>query len=200
MKLILTPTSPYARKVRILIRERGAESLVHECVLLPLEDPPELRCLNPLGKVPVLIPEDDEPIFDSPLIVEYLDQHLPGDPLLPAQQAARFASLRWQALADGIVDAALAATFERMRQDAAPSEFWMDRWRKAVLFGLEAAEAKAHALPSFPDVGAIAMVCALGYLDLRHHDLSWRQRSPHLATWFGRVESRASFIATAPPP
>lgn len=199
MRLLYSPLSPYARKVRVLIRERGALDLFVEEIVNPLETGETLRRVNPLGKIPVLLSSSEAPLFDSPLIIEYLDAVLPGEHLLPSEGENRWRVLRQQALADGIMDAALAMTFEKMRVDAAPSAFWMVRWREAVSRGVLELENRSEELHPLPDIGSIAIACALGYLDLRCEQLHWRKHAPVLAGWYAKAAERQSMRDTTPP-
>lgn len=198
MKLLFSPNSPFARKVRVFVRERGAQPLVSEIVMQPFDGPPALLSANPLGKVPVLQLEGGTSLMDSPLIVEFLDVNLPGEPTLPIGGVRRWATLRRQAIADGLMDAAVAIVFERQRHDAAPSEHWVNRWTQAIERSVLALEAEATQLAPSPDIGSIAVACALGYLDFRHGDLEWRSNAPQLSQWFRQQANRSSMLDTAP--
>ncbi|WP_179044462.1 glutathione S-transferase family protein [Sphingobium lactosutens] len=198
MKLALTPNSPFARKVRVFIRERGGATLVSEEVMQPLENPASLRAINPLGKVPVLTLPDASSLFESALIVEYLDGILPGPASIPPAGIPRWSTLRNQAIADGLMQAAVSMTFERARSDASPSAYWLERWRIAIEHAIEELDRQARKFPDYPDPGSIATACALAYLDFRHAALAWRNVAPDLASWFGEVATRPSMIDTAP--
>lgn len=198
MKLLYTPNSPYARKVRVLIRERAATQLVDEEIVQPLDEPEGFRDINPLGKIPVLIIPDEEPLVDSPLIMEYLDANLPGRAESPATGRQRWTGLRRHALADGILDAAVSTVFEKNRTDAAPSPFWLGRWRRAMLSGVAALDAAVASMPAALDCDGIAIACALGYLDFRHADLDWRASAPTLTGWHALAAARPSFTQTVP--
>lgn len=200
LTLYYTMTSPFARKVRLLIRERGGGHLVEEIVNAPLDNPADLRAANPLGKIPVLLTGDAGPLFDSPVIVEYLDTALPGEPLLPPSGPERWHMLRRQAVADGVMEAGVALTFERLRTDAAPSPYWCDRWRRAIYAGVQSFAVDIGALSEWPDIGAIAIAAALDYLDFRHADLDWRVAVPGLTDWFADARTQGSMRETSPYP
>lgn len=198
MKLYSSPTSPFARKIRIVIREKGASHLIAEEMVAALSDPAELHAANPLGKVPALLLDDGATLFDSPLIGEYLDTTLGGPTLLPPAAAARWQAQRLHAIGDGIAEAAVSLTFERNRPEAERSANWMGRWHRAIIRSLDLLEAEAASLDGPLTLGAIAVGCALGYLDFRHDDLGWREGRPHLAAFFKKISGRPAFQETAP--
>lgn len=190
-----SPTSPFGRKVKIAIAELGLEGRV-EVVPADTNDPAEsLRRQNPLGKVPTLVFEDGSTLFDSRVIIEYLDHLVGGDRLFPAGQA-RFAQLRLQALADGICDAGLLQVYEvRLRPAEMRSQAWTENQAGKVARALATLEA---APPPYerPRIGEIALACALGYLDLRF-DGAWRADHPALVAWLhGFAAKVPAFEAT----
>lgn len=199
MKLYHSSTSPFARKVRVLIREKGALAQVTEETTSAMSDPQSLIEANPLGKVPALILKDGASYFDSPLICEYLDAVLGGVALFPAAGPERWQALRFQALADGIMDAAVSLVFENNRPEAQRSEMWMGRWNRAVERGIGVLEQEVSLLDGPLDIGGIATGAALGYLDLRHAAMNWQARAPELAGWWRDLAKRPSFAETAPP-
>lgn len=163
----------------------------------PLADPPALRAVNSLGKIPVLIRDDGRALFDSPVICEYLDSLGLEPRLIPADAAARIEVLMRQALADGIMDAAFSLVMERRRPEAQQSPEWIERWSGAILRGV-------RALPVAPpasdiDLGDLTAACALGYLDFRLPDLDWRAGGTELAGWYAEITARPSIARTAPP-
>jgi glutathione S-transferase len=182
LTLRTSPTSPFGRKVRIAAALLGLEARV-AIVLADAGDPADsLRRQNPLGKIPTLIAEDGEAIFDSRVIVEYLDGLAGGGRLIPTDFAARIAALTLQALADGIGDAALLQVYEqRMREPAERSAKWVDYQAEKVKRALAALEAQPPEAGA-THVGAIALACALGYLDLRFAG-QWRANHPRLVGW-----------------
>lgn len=196
LRLLYSPASPYARKVRIVAIECARHDGIELVEAAPLSDPPALRVANPLGKVPTLVLPDGSALFDSRVICEYLIPQ--GSPLLPATGEPRWRVLRMQALADGMMDLAFATVMESRRPPAERSDMWLERWR----VGLEHSIAAADALDTLdtPDwtLGEIALVCALGYLDLRlSAPVPWRSRAPRLAAWYDRQCARPSVAATA---
>lgn len=199
MKLWYSPTSPYARKVLVCAAERGLDDSI-ELVNTKMGDTQSgLRADNPLDKVPTLITGNGMALYDSPVICEYLDS-LPGGPaLFPPAGAERWMALRLQALADGLLDAALACVMERNRPNESE--------RSAGFVGLQkgkisrALDEMESAVTGFGDglhIGVIAVGCALGYLDLRFADDEWRQDHPALNAWYESFSQRPSMIASGP--
>ena len=199
MKLYCSHTSPFARKVRVLIREKGATARVTEEAVSAMEDPAALHAANPLGKVPALILKDGSSWFDSPLICEFLDVTLEGPSMIPASHVERFRVLRHQALADGLMDAAVSIVFERNRPEAQRSEMWIGRWSRAIERSLAVLEDEVVSLDGPVDLGSIAVGAALGYLDFRHGGLGWQNNQTELAGWWRDFAKRPSFAETAPP-
>ncbi len=189
MILRSSPASPFGRKVKIAAALLGLSGRI-EVVLADTTDPYEaLRTQNPLGKIPALILEDGRVLYDSPVIVEYLDALAGGGQIIPSG-AGRFAALTRQAMADGILDAALLQVYEaRFREPEHRSAKWLDLQAGKVARGLTAAE---RDLPeTFREIGAITLACALGYLDLRFAG-AWRAGHPVLVAWL------ESFAAAVP--
>ncbi len=155
-----------------------------------------LRGENPLGKIPALILEDGEVLFDSAVIAEYLDWLAGGDKIIPAEPADRFRALTLQALADGIMDAALLQVYEALFRDPALHVAkWLDHQSAKVARGLAALDAAPPAQEA-RDIGAVALACALGYLDLRFSG-AWRADHPRLAAWLdGFAAAVPAFEAT----
>lgn len=200
MKLLTSLTSPFGRKARVVVIERGCEDVEIVPANSMAADGP-VSGLNPLGKVPVLVLDDGETLFDSPVICEFLDQHAGSPTLLPPEGMARIRVLRDQALADGLLDAAVATVFETRRPEAQQSPLWLERWRDAVTRSLdvmEAAAAEKDEASESLDLGGVAWGCALGYLDFRLDALGWREGRPALTAWAERTLARESFATTAP--
>jgi glutathione S-transferase len=200
MKLIGSLTSPYVRKARIVLAEK------HIGYNFELEAPWDADTpvpnYNPLGKVPVLVMDDGTTLFDSRVIVEYLDNINPVSRLIPESNRRRIMVKRWEALADGICDAAAAIFLERKRNETEQSADWISRQQKKVTRGLEAA---AHELAdkkwcdgNVYTLADIALGCALGYLSFRFSEIEWRNTFTNLADLFDRLEKRPSFAETAP--
>ncbi|HEX5276874.1 MAG TPA: glutathione S-transferase [Fluviicoccus sp.] len=197
MKLIASLTSPFARKVRILLLEKR---LPFELVVdIPWNAETRVPDFNPLGKVPVLLNPDGESFYDSRVIAEYLELAA-GPCFIPDQPERRIAVRRMEALADGISDAAATVFLERKRPREQVSEEWIERQMLKMDRGLAAAVVMLPAAPdAAPDLGQIALECALGYLDLRFPEYGWRERFPELAAFHHRMLQRESIRATLPP-
>ncbi len=199
LKLRWSPTSPYVRKVMMVLIERGLEDRVERVTTDPWSADTDLGKDNPLCKVPALTLEDGTTLFDSPVIVEYLDSLGDRAPLLPNAGPARWAALRLQAIADGICDAAILRRLESMRPDGEKSANWMERQRKAVARSLDLLEAEAASLDGEATIGTLAALVALGYLDFRFGHEDWRVGRPALTAWFAKASDRDSLRRTAPP-
>lgn len=201
MKLLASLTSPYARKVRITLAEKKIEcELVQEAPWAADTTVPEY---NPLGKVPVLVLDDGTALYDSRVIVEYLDTVSPVSRLIPEPSRQRIAVRRWEALADGICDAAIAILQESKRPAPQQDPVTMTRQRQKIDRGL--AEF-ANELGDKPwcagdayTLADIATGCALAYLDFRHPSIDWRGEFPSLLRLLDKLAKRQSFQDTVPP-
>ena len=198
MQLLYAPTSPYARKCRVVARERGLMDRIEEVAVNPHESPAELLAKNPLSKVPTLVLDDGRAVFDSPVICELLDG-LDGAPrLIPAVGAGRFTVLVTAALAQGMTDAAVNMVMEGRRPESERSPGMVQRWEASILRGLEVMMDHLNALPESLTLGHIACGTALGYLDLRHGYLNWRDGRDELAQWFEDINARPAMRETDP--
>jgi glutathione S-transferase len=202
LKLIYAPTSPYARKVRIALAEKKIECQFVE--MSPWAPDTQVPQYNPLGKIPVLMLDDDTPLYDSRVIVEYLDNVSPVSRLIPEPARQRIVVRRWEALADGITDAAVGVVLERRRPAKLQSSDYIDRQLGKVAGGLaemarDLAD-KAWCNGEAYSLADIAAGCAFGYLDLRHPDIDWRGEYPNLARHSDKLAKRQSFADTVPPP
>jgi glutathione S-transferase len=191
MILRSSPLSPFGRKVRIAL---GLLGLMHE-VTIEAADPADandsVRRQNPLGKIPVLLLEDGSALYDSRVIVEYLDHRAGGGKIIPRTPAARFAALRLQALCDGIADASILIVYEtRWRQAAHHEPKWLEHQAGKVARALGVLEADPPGLDTIPNVGQIMLACALGYRDVRFAG-SWRDDHPRLVAWLDRFAARS---------
>jgi glutathione S-transferase len=200
MKLIGSLTSPYVRKTRVVLAEKKIEC---EFVLDASGDENSVAPYNPLGRVPVLVFDDDSTLFDSRVIVEYLDNLAPNNRLIPPPGRERIAVRRWEALADGICDAAIAAVMESRRKGAKKSEEFIGRQRATIDRGLTACAAELGEQPwcfgTAITLADIAVGSMLGYLSLRFPDIAWRESHPNLARLHDKLMQRPSFADTAPP-
>jgi glutathione S-transferase len=203
MKLIGALTSPYVRKVRIVMAEK---KLDFQLVLEDVWGSDAILKSNPLGKVPCLVMEGGEAVFDSRVIVEYLDTLSPVGRLIPASGRERVEVRTWEALADGLLDAAILARLEANwagRQPGERSQAWIDRQMSRVHGAVEAmgrglAE-KPWCAGSHFSLADVAVGCALGYLDFRFPHIDWRRSQPHLARLAEKLNTRPSFVDTLPP-
>lgn len=184
-----SPASPFGRKVKIAAHLLGLMDRI-EITAADTTDPSEpLRQQNPLGKIPTLVLPEGTTLFDSRVIVEYLD-HLAGGGQLIPQGEERFAQLRLQALADGLMDAALIQVYEvRFRPAEGRNADWVSHQAGKVSRTLLALELSPPAFEGTPRVGEIALACALGYLDLRFEG-SWRTEHPKLVAWLDDFAAR----------
>jgi glutathione S-transferase len=193
-----TPMSPFGRKVRMAISRLGLWDRIEMVKADPLDPNDVLRRDNPLGKIPVLITDDGQAVYDSRVILEYLDHVAGGGRLIPATWPARVETLTLQAMADGVMDACILIVYEgRHRPEALHHPPWLDYQRGKVVRGLTAF-AKEPADAARFDVGTIAAACMLGYLDLRKQ-VEWRPEFPTLVGWLDQFRGKhPEFDATAP--
>ncbi|MBY0269040.1 MAG: glutathione S-transferase [Burkholderiales bacterium] len=200
MKLIGTTTSPYTRKVRVVLAEKRMEC--EFVVDAPNTDTSTVTRYNPLGKIPVLVLDDESTLFDSRVIAEYLDSASPGNRLIPEEKRPRIQARRWEALADGCTDAAVALVMEKRRPPAQQSAEWIARQQgkvdRALQMMADDLAAKAWCTGDFFSLADIALGCCLGWLELRLPDLPWRRNHPNLARLADKLALRPSFKDTAP--
>jgi len=203
MKLIGATTSPYVRKVRIVMAEKKLDyQFVTEDVWAA---DTTIGQSNPLGKVPCLVMEGGEALFDSRVIVEYLDTLSPVGKLIPAVGRERAEVKTWEALADGVLDALILARLENNwagRTKAQRSQAWIDRQLGKAHASLKAMSQglgdKPFCAGIYLSLGDIAVGCALGYLDFRFADIDWRSTYPNLAKLHEKLGQRQSFVDTKP--
>ena len=183
MILRSSPPSPFGRKVKLALGILGLENEVTIEKADPTDVSDSLRKQNPLGKIPTLIIEDGAVLYDSPVILEYLDTRAGGGKIIPKDPQARIAALTLQALCDGILDAGILLVYEgRWRPPEMAVAKWLDHQRGKVERALAVLEASPPKLDSVPNVGAITLACALGYGDLRFEG-KWRADHPKLVAW-----------------
>jgi len=202
MKLLGADLSPYVRKVRVVLAEKKIDAQYQRLDLS--QDLDFLRQYNPLGKIPCLLVDDRSAIFDSRVIVEYLDNLTPVHRLIPPSGRQRVDVRTIEALADGLLDAAVLIRQEaNLRAEGERSATWVLRQRAKVDAALAALEAYLGEDAWFVDgrysLADIAAGCALGYLDFRFQDIDWRSQYPRLAQHAEKIFTRQSFIDTAPP-
>lgn len=196
MKLFYSPTSPFVRKVMACAIARGIESRIELVPINPHASPDPLTSVNPLSKVPALVADDGAPLFDSPVICEYLDWVGDAAPLFPASGAGRWRALTLQAMGDGMMDAAVGRRGEQGKPREAARDTWMARQKVAVDRGLGMLEAELP--PAGLDIGSLTIACALGYLDFRFAAEPWREAHPKLAAWFAATAAQPALARTVP--
>lgn len=200
MILIGSLTSPYVRKIRIVLAEKKID---YDLVLdSPWAEGNRVATLNPLGKVPVLVLDDDSTLYDSRVIAEYLDMVAPNSRLLPASGRERISVKRWEALADGVLDAAVAAFLESRRPDGERSPSWIARQLGKTNLALKAMSEELGEQPWCHGNGLsladIAVGCALGYVSFRLGDIRWGEEYPNLSQLYEKLMQRPAFADTVP--
>jgi glutathione S-transferase len=200
MILRSSPASPFARKVRIAASMLGLDRDIKIEPADTVDPADSLRRQNPLGKLPVLILDDGTALYDSRVILEYLDHRAGGGRIIPKEPTARFAALTQQALCDGILDAAILRIYEgRWRPPEHHVAKWVEHQTGKMTRALAALEAAPPGLDTPPHVGQITAACVLGYLDFRFEG-HWRPDHPRLIAWLDRFAAAVpAFAATRPP-
>ena len=203
MKLIGALTSPYTRKVRVVMAEKRLD---FQLVLEDVWNSDGILKSNPLGKVPCLVMEGGEAVFDSRVIVEYLDTLSPVGKLIPPSGRERVEVRTWEALADGVRDAALLARLEATwsgRSSEQRSQPWIDRQLRAMHNALKAMSQglgdKPYCAGNHFTLADVAVGCALAYIDYRFAHIDWRASYPNLNKLLDKLAARPSFVETAPP-
>jgi glutathione S-transferase len=195
MKLLGTNTSPYVRKARLVLLEKN---IPHDYLVDPPREPgSQVARVNPLGRIPALILDDETCVFDSPVIADYVDTLNDTPILIPRTSAlARMRVKRWEALADGIMDSAVVVRTESMRpvanQQADTISLHNNSITRALSFASEQLGQKEWCEGSSISLADLALVSALIYLNLRQPERDWRGQHPNLAKWFARISERAS--------
>ncbi|HWV51926.1 glutathione S-transferase family protein [Pseudorhodoplanes sp.] len=190
MILRSAPPSPFGRKVKIAAGLLGLSDRITIVAADTNDASDDLRTQNPLGKIPTLVLDDGQTLFDSRVILDYLDHIAGGGRIIPREPNARFAALRMQALCDGILDASILRVYEaRYRPQAIHHQPWLDYQADKVVRALAVLEAEPQALDPVPHVGQITLACALGYQDLRFAG-TWRANHPQLVAWLDRFAAQ----------
>lgn len=200
MKLIGSHTSPFVRKVRIVLAEKKME---YELVIdSPWQEDSQVPNFNPLGKIPVFMLDGDTPLFDSRVIVEHIDNVTPNNKLLPAPNRERTEVKRWEALSDGLCDAAIAVLLETKRPKKEQSADWIKRQNEKVTRSLAFMENqlgdKPYCMGTHFSLADITTGVALGYLNFRFPDINWQESQPNLARLYEKLLQRPSFADTMP--
>lgn len=197
MKLYITDPSPYARKCRIVLRERGLADRCEELRVDPYASDPTLVAANPVAQVPALVTEDGTVFTDSPLICAWLDAHgVSGDALIPPGDA-QWPVRRLETLADAGLEMGVKWVLEKRRPEAERSATWIARWQGGLTRTLDALEATDMDAVR-PDLGIISAGVLLTWLDFRHPELDWKSGRPRLVALQTALETRTSFVETSP--
>jgi len=200
MKLIGSLASPFARKVRIVLAEKKIDYEFE--IDNPWKPDAVTPRFNPLGKVPVLVLDDGTALFDSRVIVSFLDNASPLGRLLPAENRERVEVRRWEALADGVLDAGVAARLENQREAKLRNAPWIERQMGKVRAGLAAMDSDLGDKPWCVGIGCtladIAVGVCLGWLDFRYPKMVWKKDHANLERAFAKLSERQSFIDTLP--
>ena len=200
MKLYYNPASPFVRKVLVVAAECGIADQIEkeEIALTPVSSHAPLNSENPLGKIPSLLLDNDDSLYDSRVICEYLDSLADGG-LFPAHGNARWTALRRQATADGFCDAAVLVRYEGFVRP--PEKQWAE-WIEAQLNkcrrAIDVLEKDCASFGDTVDIGTLSVAVALGYFDFRNADEAWRDRAPQLAKWYAGFSVRPSLAKTQP--
>lgn len=200
MKLYHNPASPFVRKVRVVAMECGVgdQLRLEEVALTPVATPKELQAENPLGKIPSLVLDNGQCLYDSRVICEYIDTEFKGG-LIPASGDARWDALRLQATADGFCDAAVLIRYEGfVRPEDKQWSGWVDGQMQKCRRTLDVLEAQSSAFGERCDIGTLSVAIALAYFDFRNPDEQWRDRAPALASWHEAFSRRPSLQQTRP--
>jgi glutathione S-transferase len=195
MILRSTPPSPFGRKVKLAASVLGLSGDIKVEPADPNDANDSIRQQNALGKIPTLVLEDGSTLFDSRVIVEYLDHRAGGGKIIPQEPKLRFAALRLQALADGMTDAQILLLYEgRFRPPEHHVKKWTDYQADKIKRGLAALEADPPSLDPLPNVGQLALACFLGHRDLRFAG-DWRAAHPKLVAWLDRFAAKVPAFA-----
>ena len=201
MKLHYNQASPYARKVLVVAHETGqaGEIELMARAMTPVAPSDELNRDNPLGKIPCLITEAGDALYDSRVIAEFLDALSEGPRMFPVERPERWTALRHQALGDGILDAAVGTRYETvLRPEELRWDDWITNQKLKISRALDVLEGEAEGLGERVDIGTITIGCALGYLDFRYAQDDWRSARPDLTRWFEAFNQRPAMQATLP--
>lgn len=197
MRLLSSKASPYARCVRVLIQHLGINN-IEELLVNPFDNTAELLDANPLGQIPCLITNDGMALFDSEVIMRYLDTEL-GDRQMFGASSGNWLLECQYSLVKGLIDSAVKLRQEQMRQEEGiRSAFWTSRFEQALLRGLMQIELQTVITQTTIQAPQLALICLLDYVDFRHSGLDWRKVAPATALWFGEMRDLPAFIQTRP--
>lgn len=198
MKLRYSPTSPFVRKVIVTAIETGLDNQIERINTNVWAPDTDIGTDNPVGKVPTLITDGGEILYDSSVICEYLDSLHDGQKLFPAVGGARWQALRLNALGDGMAETGIRRLLEGRFWKESPRQDWIDRANKGLGRCFKALEDDAGALAGPVTIGQVSIGCAIGWLDMRFNDLGWRDDCPAVADWYAGFSARPSMVATEP--
>ena len=205
MKLYYSNTSPYSRKVRLVIAEKKLDDQLEGILINPFNhDNPDFTAANPLGKIPVLVLDSGKTIFDSPVICHYLDQLSDTPQLIPQDTIQTFDVLCWEALADGLIDAAYNIVMERKRAKEEQSALSLNNWSSEILRTLEYIETHFSELGDNTTLAHLALASAIGYLDFRLPEMLYESTCPQVTVcpnvldWYEAFKTRPAMQATQP--
>jgi len=201
MKLYASPASSYSRKIRVMLIEKN---VAHEVEMVSLFDPNDLKQTNPIGKVPALRLDDGRVLINSPLIADYVDGRFPQPRFIPDDPELRLEVRRWEALADGTMDAAAASLYEmRFHDEQKRSRDWLERQRGKLVSGCAALEGmlggRRWCVGEAMSLADIAIACHIGFITLRRPEYFPQDRYPNLTRLWKGMETRDSMKKTAPP-
>ena len=197
MKLFINSASPFARKARIVIREKGLLARTEEVHVVPVESHPDLTGANPVAQIPALIDDDGTAWSDSALIAAWLDVEGEGPRLLLDMGDAYWTARRLEVAAAAILEMTVKMVLEYRRPENERSPFWLKRWEEGLRRGFERAEAMCPG-PDVFDLGTITLAIAATYADFRYPHIDWRATAPKTAALQAELEKRQSFIDTYP--
>ena len=198
MKLRYSPTSPFVRKVIVTAIETGLDNQIERINTNVWAPDTDIGTDNPVGKVPTLVTDGGEILYDSSVICEYLDSLHDGQKLFPAVGGARWQALRLNALGDGMAETGIRRLLEGRFWKESPRQDWIERANKVLGRCFKALEDDAGALAGPVTIGQVSVGCAIGWLDMRFNDLGWRDDCPAVADWYAGFSARPSMVATEP--
>ena len=201
MKLLASLASPYTRKVRVVLAEKKIECELEQVDVQPAENP--VNAHNPLGKVPTLVLDDGTPLFDSRVIVEFLDARSPINRLIPDETRDRVMVRRWEALADGVLDAGILVRYESLRDKKERSKAWTDkqvaRMHRGMALIARDLEGRTWCHGDRYSLADIAVGCCMGWLDFRKPgEVNWDSEYPGVERHYRKLMERAAFVETVP--
>lgn len=197
MKLYITAPSPFARKCRIVAREKGLIDRIEEIAIDPYASPPELTAVNPVAQAPALLTDDGLALTDSLVICEWLDVQGTGPRLLPAEGPERWRVRRIETLAAGALEMGVKLVLEKRRPENERSPSWIGRWTTNMAQALDALEATTP-VAGLLDMGTITAGCAMTWIGFRHPEFALRAGRPNLVALQDALETRPSFSETSP--